>query len=105
MVIAQYYPVISGVEIQAKRILEYLVKKGFSVSILTFRKNSPMKKFEIINNGVSSCRLKFIKIPKIYKYLLLKQESFWPFLRRENFKFLKMELRKIINNAQASLLI
>ena len=76
MVIAQYYPVVGGAEIQAKRISEYLVKKGFSVSVITVKKNPDLKSFEEIN-GVKVYRLKFLKIPKVGKYILLIYEFFF----------------------------
>ncbi len=76
MIIAQYYPVIGGAEIQAKRISEYLVKKGFPVSVITVKKNQNLKSYERVN-GVEIHRLKFLKIPKFGKYLLLIHEFFY----------------------------
>ncbi|OQX87042.1 MAG: hypothetical protein B6D55_04500 [Candidatus Omnitrophica bacterium 4484_70.2] len=84
MVIAQYYPVVGGAEIQAKRISEYLVKKGFSVSVITVKKNPDLKSFEEIN-GVKVYRLKFLKIPKVGKYILLIYEFFFLLWKGRNF--------------------
>ncbi len=84
MVIAQYYPFIGGAEVQAQRISEFLVKNGFSVSVLTVRKNSISKRFEKIN-GVEVYRLKFLKIPKVGKYFLLIQEFFYLLFKSKTF--------------------
>ena len=84
MIIAQYYPVIGGAEIQAKRISEFLVKKGFSVSVITVKKNQNLKSYERIN-GVGIYRLRFLKIPKFGKYFLLLHEFFYLLWKGRNF--------------------
>lgn len=84
MAIAQYYPVIGGAEIQAKRLSENLVKNGFSVSVFTVKKKSTLKSFEEINE-VKVYRLRFFKIPKFGKYFLLRCEFFYLLFKGRNF--------------------
>jgi len=84
MVIAQYYPIIGGAEVQAKQISEFLSKNGFSVFVITTRRNLFMKSFEKINN-VEIFRLRVLRIPKLGKYILLFYEFFYLMFKGKNF--------------------